>query len=269
MHIEVRGRGPALVLLHGWAMHSGIFAPLTARLENCFTLYLVDLPGHGRSLHSPVPLQREAGAAALASRVPRARWLGWSLGGLVALHAAQTRPEVVSGLVMVCASPRFVRCQDWPGGSDPLVFERFGHELARDYRGTIDRFVMLEAQGSDHAREEIRLLRDQVFAHGEASPAHLLQGLALLQDSDLRAGLWTLATPALWLAGRRDRLVSPQALRAAAALTPHATFAQIHGGGHAPFLTHADETAQAIIEFSERSPAGIRSDSLPTTGTGH
>ena len=49
MKILVRGSGPPLVMLHGWAMHGGIFAPLAARLERHFQLHLVDLPGHGRS----------------------------------------------------------------------------------------------------------------------------------------------------------------------------------------------------------------------------
>ena len=49
MHIESIGHGPPLVLIHGWAMHAGIFAPLTARLAEHFEVFLVDLPGHGRS----------------------------------------------------------------------------------------------------------------------------------------------------------------------------------------------------------------------------
>ena len=28
LHVSVSGNGPKLILLHGWAMHSGIFAPL-------------------------------------------------------------------------------------------------------------------------------------------------------------------------------------------------------------------------------------------------
>ena len=33
LHVDVIGHGPPLVLLHGWAMHGGIFAPLVEALR--------------------------------------------------------------------------------------------------------------------------------------------------------------------------------------------------------------------------------------------
>lgn len=245
---EVHGQGPALVLLHGWAMHSGIFAPLVQRLAPHFTLHLVDLPGHGRS--AGLPLTLEHAAAQVSAVVPaRALWLGWSLGGLVALHAAATRPAQVRGLVMLAASPRFVHADGWEHGMPASIFRDFATALGSDYRGTLDRFLMLEAQGSDHVREELRLLRGEVFAHGEPAADVLCDGLGLLEHSDLRAALPALSMPSLWIAGRRDRLVSPAAMRAAAALAPASRFHQVDSGGHAPFLTHADEVASALRDF--------------------
>lgn len=255
MRITQVGGGPPLVLLHGWAMHSGVFAPLVDRLRAHFTLHLVDLPGHGLNRDSVLVLELDSVARAVADATPPAPWLGWSLGGLVALHAAQSRPAAVRGLLMLCASPRFVRAPDWPQGMDPQVFESFARELARDYRGTIDRFLMLEAQGSDHVRTELRALRAQVFAVCEPSPERLLEGLAVLQGSDLRAGLPALAMPSLWIAGRRDRLVFPQAMEAAAAQAPRSRYLRIEHGGHAPFLSHADEVAEGVRAFCETLPA--------------
>ncbi len=247
---DVRGQGPALVLLHGWAMHSGIFAPLAERLAPHFTLHRVDLPGHGRSAGSGLPLTLENAAAQVSALVPaRALWLGWSLGGLVALHAAATRPAQVRGLVMMAASPRFVRADDWPHGMDASVFRDFAQALGGDYRGTLDRFLMLEAQGSDHVREELQLLRGEVFAHGEPAAGVLCDGLALLELSDLRDVLPGLPMPSLWISGRRDRLVSPVAMQAAAALAPSSRWHEVGSGGHAPFLTHADDVATALRGF--------------------
>jgi pimeloyl-[acyl-carrier protein] methyl ester esterase len=184
----------------------------------------------------------------------RALWAGWSLGGLVALHAAARTPERVRGLAMIAASPRFVRAAGWDEGMPAAVFHGFAEDLRRDYPGTLDRFLMLEAQGSAHMREELRLLRAQVFSHGEPAAEVLCDGLELLESTDLRAALPTLAMPSLWLAGRRDRLVGPAAMQAAAAMAPRGTFHLVASGGHAPFLSHAEEVADAIAELAAECP---------------
>ena len=68
LYVDHRGHGPIpLVLLHGWAMHGGVLAPLAEALEEQCTMYLVDLPGHGRSRDCGLPLEPRACAAAIVS----------------------------------------------------------------------------------------------------------------------------------------------------------------------------------------------------------
>jgi len=253
LHIEVTGTGPPLVLLHGWAMHGGVFAPLAERLRDHWTLHVVDLPGHGGSRDSSVLLTLEACADAVAACVPRAPWCGWSLGGLVALHAAATRPLQVPALAMLSASPRFVRAEDWRYGISAEIFQDFADGLRSDYRGTLERFVALEAFGSDHARDELRALRGELFARGEPAASVLADGLQLLEHMDLRSALPGLSVPSLWLAGRRDRLVDPRAMRDAASLTLTGEFHVIEQAGHAPFLTHVDAVARHLDAFLQRT----------------
>lgn len=250
LHLDIVGAGPPLVVLHGWAMHGGIFAPLVERLRDHRTLYLVDLPGHGYSRHSPLPLALAPCAQAIAAQVPAgAPWCGWSLGGLIALYAALQTPTAVPALALMCATPRFVDGPDWPQGMPQHVFDTFAQGLAQDWQATVDRFLALEAFGSDHMREEMRLLRDAVLARGAPDPRVLDEGLRLLAQTDLRQSLPSLAVPSLWLAGRRDRLVNPQAMQAAAAQAPGARYLAIEHAGHAPFLTHADAVAEALLDF--------------------
>jgi len=253
MHIETVGNGPDLVMIHGWAMHAGIFAPLTRLLGAQFRLHLVDLPGHGLSTDGNAcdPLDC---AATIARRVPRAIWLGWSLGGIVALHAALAHPDRVRGIVEIAASPRFIVGADWPHGVARETFAQFGSGLLRDYRGTIERFLALEALGSDDAQAELRELREHVFERGEPSVAALQDGLRVLDQNDLRSRLPELSMPSLWLAGRRDRLVPLNAMRWAAEQSPQSRFVEF-SSGHAPFIGHAAEVAEEIVAFAGTLPA--------------
>ena len=255
LYVEVTGSGPPLVLLHGWAMHGGVFAALVAQLQERFTVYAVDLPGHGRSRDSSVPLTLDDSARAILAQVPDvAMWCGWSLGGLVALHSAAEQPTRVSRLAMLCASPRFVRDEHgdsngWRFGVSPEILQDFASGLRMDYRGTLERFVALEAFGSDHEKMEIRALRDALFARGEPAAHVLADGLVLLETTDLRARLPGLRMPSLWLGGRRDKLVDSRAMQLAAAAAPHAQFHCFEHSGHAPFITHAADVAAVLTDF--------------------
>ena len=249
MHIETLGAGPALALIHGWAMHGGLFAPLVDRLAARYTLHLVDLPGHGHARTDASALEPAPIAAELVARVPDAVWLGWSLGGQFALRAALDHPGHVRGLVMVASSPRFVRGDDWPHGVEPQVFRDFAALLQQDYRATLEGFLALEALGSTTARDDLRSLKTQAFARGEPAQRALLEGLGLLDRLDLRAELPGLQVPSLWISGRRDRLVPAGAMPAAAALAPDARSVVIADAGHAPFLNATALVADEIDGF--------------------
>ncbi len=53
----------------------------------------------------------------------------------------------------------------------------------------------------------------------------------------------------MWLFGERDTLVPVAAAEAIAALAPTARHALVHGAGHAPFLSHPQETAGVLAAF--------------------
>lgn len=270
MQIAIRGDGPPLVMIHGWAMHGGLFGALLDRLAERRTLHLVDLPGHGRSRGDAAPLDLEACVAMIAAATPPAPWLGWSLGGLLALHAAATRPAQATALLMLCSTPRFVHADDWPHGMDVEVFRRFEAGLQENLHATVERFLALETLGCDHAKANLRALRAEVFAHGDPTSAALADGLRLLEDTDLRSFVPHLRVPSLWLGARRDRLVDPRAVAAAAALAPHARYLQLDSG-HAPFLTHADALAERILDFLSKPtarPACAQLEPLPPCGGG-
>ncbi|HSE13912.1 MAG TPA: pimeloyl-ACP methyl ester esterase BioH [Rudaea sp.] len=251
MHIESSGSGPDLILIHGWAMHGGIFAPLTPRLAERFRVHVVDLPGHGYANESDESIDPARCAASIAATLPAAIWAGWSFGGLVSLRAALEHPQSVRGIVEIAASPKFVASADWTHGVAAQIFVEFGAGLLADYRQTIERFLALETLGSAHGQQELRALKAHVFERGDPALPVLEQGLDVLRSTDLRHCLSALAVPNLWIGGRRDRLVPSAAMRWAAQHSPHGEFLEIPSG-HAPFLSHAQEVASVIATFADR-----------------
>ena len=208
-------------------------------------MYVVDLPGHGRSRDCGLPLDPHACAAAIARITPPAFWLGWSLGGTIALTAALELPRQVRGLAMLCATPKFVRDAGWPHGADGPLVHQLASDLETDYHATIERFLALEAMGSADPRGELRRLRELVFTHGEPDLRVLQEGIRILETSDRRAGLPDLRVPSAWISGRRDRLVPPQAMQWSASQCG-GSYTEIQQAGHAPFFGHADAVADAL-----------------------
>lgn len=49
IHLETFGQGKPIVLVHGWAMHTGIWREFAKQLADSYQVTCVDLPGHGRS----------------------------------------------------------------------------------------------------------------------------------------------------------------------------------------------------------------------------
>lgn len=97
---------PRIVLIHGFTQNRHCWGPLPAALSTTREVVAVDAPGHGDASAWHWSLADAAGpyADALAPRGP-VTWLGYSMGGRLALHVALARPDAVAALVLVGASP--------------------------------------------------------------------------------------------------------------------------------------------------------------------
>ena len=260
-HVDIRGQGPDLVLLHGWALHGGMWGPWVDELAAHARLHLVDLPGHGHSPREPglaAPVGLAGLARAVAGCIPRgAVLLGWSLGGMIALELVRQQPGLASALVLLATTPKFVAGDDWPHGMQAEVLNEFARGLAVDHRGTVQNFLALQARGDERSMEALRLLKRNLDAHGPPDPRALAAGLEVLRTADLRAALPAIALPTLVIAGQRDRLTPATAGRALAAALPCANFVEIAHSGHAPFLSHGRQVLDEVLAFQQRRSAPV------------
>ena len=210
----------------------------------------VDLPGHGRSRDVPMPESlTELSRLVMQAAPENSVWLGWSLGGLVALGAALGFPARVRALSLVSTTPRFVTAPDWPCAMTPEQLQAFTAELVQDYQGTVRRFLALQVHGDEHAQDALRSLRASFKACGEPNVQSLAAGLEILRTTDLRAELARLVLPTLIIAGGYDRVTPPAASVWLAELIRGVRLVNIPKAAHAPFVSHPQEFNAALKNF--------------------
>ncbi|MFW1677498.1 pimeloyl-ACP methyl ester esterase BioH [Pontibacter sp. JAM-7] len=239
---------PELVLLHGWGMSSDVWQPVLPQLASRYSLTLIDLPGLGRSARTASCHLAEIIDALLTAAPEQACWLGWSLGGQLAVECATQAPDRVKGIITVASSPCFVERDDWQCAMQEAVFAGFESALLENPKKTLSRFMMLQTQGAEAGRENLKFLRALQPNLEHAALSETLQLLRL----DSRGQLAGLQQPIMQIFGERDQLIPQSAAQACAELTGR--FVQLYSGaGHLPFLSHPEMFCSDLQQFMESS----------------
>jgi 2-succinyl-6-hydroxy-2,4-cyclohexadiene-1-carboxylate synthase len=227
---------PPLLLLHGFTQSARSFRHLASALGASGAVRAIDLPGHGAAGAVRVA-DLEESAAFVGAVGGRGTYLGYSLGGRIALTLALADPERVERLVLVGATP---------GIADPA--ERRARLLAD--AALADRLDPPGGGGLDLETFLDEWLAQPLFAHlspaaqdRDARRVNTVSGLAhsLRQNG---AGtqipshdrLGELTMPVLLVAGAHDGKFSAIAREMGERIGENATVATIPDAGHAaPF----------------------------------
>lgn len=220
VYFRVYGKGPPLIVVHGLLGSPRWWSRNMAALSERFTVFLIE------QIHAPTGGLTNAsvhldGLLAYLD-IPRASFIGHSMGGYIVADFAAERPERVDRLILV--------------NSVGIPFEwgyrRHAVNLARALPQTSLRTLPVSA---------IDALR--------AGPLRLLLGAREVIGADLRPKLGRITAPTLVVWGTRDPLI-PMALgqRLAEAM-PVAMFAALDRAGHVPMWERPDAFNSLVISF--------------------
>ena len=253
IHTETYGTGEPLILIHGWAMHTGIWRTFAKQLAQDYQVICVDLPGHGQSEKLP-EFTLENISHHLQKILPDSSCtlVGWSLGGLIALDLVNRFPLRVKSLVIIGSNPCFVKTPTWAGMKLP-VLEKFAADLTADGRGTLLRFLSLQVKGLENYKTVLKELK--VALHDcEPPEAEVLRGgLKILQQQDLRPQLARLSCRALVVLGTHDALVPVAVGEQMQSLNSNLRLNIIDKAAHVPFLSHPAQLMSILKSFMEET----------------
>jgi pimeloyl-ACP methyl ester carboxylesterase len=208
------GEGPPLVLVHGLSGAAVNFTELAPLLARGRRVLVPDLPGHGETeplegLESIDDVAEHAAAVAEYEGMLPAAVLGYSMGGVVALRLAVSRPDAVSALALVAPAgivSTTRRAEIWLAVTGALKPARVAARFRRAIAGR--RALRYPVFGIWGAAEPQALSPEAVLGFLDGPARHTDVGSsarALLKD-DPRPDLDHVRCPVFLLWGARDRL---------------------------------------------------------------
>ncbi|WP_200821268.1 malonyl-ACP O-methyltransferase BioC [Oceanicoccus sp. KOV_DT_Chl] len=233
-----------LVLLHGWGMGSNVWQGWLPLLRQRFNLHLIDLPGYGGS-DEKVPYQYDAIVAAIINVAPSSGiYLGYSLGGMLAVKLAAQHPEKVTALILLATNTKFVADAQWPWAMPETVFQQFHTSLNAKPQQALSRFMGLQIQGGGEQKTLLKAIRSLAEPVTDGT---LCSSLDLLASLNITADINSLTLPALMMFGENDNLVP-------VAVAEHFSnlaldIETVESAPHAFFISHAQTTLDKIQQF--------------------
>ena len=202
-----------------------------------------------QTIEVPDGLDFVATADALAHRGGQGVWVGYSMGGRLALRLALDTPRLVDGLVLVSGSPGIREPAE--RATRRADDERRAHDLERDGIDTfLDRW--LDQRLFETLPREAAMLEERRRGNNVPRLTHQLRALGQGAQDPLWHRLAELSMPVLLIAGGYDRASSDRARRMADAIGPNAEVEVVPRTGHAVHLEQPAEVAHRIASWVER-----------------
>jgi pimeloyl-ACP methyl ester carboxylesterase len=235
------GSGPPVVLVHGLGVSGDSMNPLANILRYSFTTFVVDLPGHGRSLRPRAPLGIEGMARLLgdwlqAAGAIRPIVVANSMGCQWATELSVLRPGLLGPLVLV-------------GPTVDPARRRRRHQLVDALRAS--------------CVEPPSLLAGVVRNTASAAPRLLHSDVRAALADRIEERLPLIAQPAVVVYGDRDAFIGPEWAAQAAMLLPSGRLVVARGATHAVQYVQPSLVAGIVGELSRDHAPCARRPSRP------
>ena len=243
IHYEVHGRGPTILLSHGYSATCRMWDGQIEALRHRFQVIVWDMRGHGQSnypadpaAYSEAATVEDMAAILRACGVQRAVIGGLSLGGYMSLAFHRVHPAMTRALMIFDTGPGFRNAdarETW-------------NQRARQRADDLDARGLAALGTSDEVR---------MSQHRDASGlAGAARGMLTQHDNSVIASLDTIAVPSIVLVGSNDTnfLAATDYM---ARKIPGAAKVVIDGAGHAANLHQPAAFNRAVETFLAGLPA--------------
>jgi 3-oxoadipate enol-lactonase len=245
VELEPRGSGPDLVILHSLLADRSAFDRAAPALARNRRVWLVNLPGYGRSSPAGTSVEDYADRIAAVLRalaLEQPDVLGNGFGGFIAVALAARHGARMRRLIAAPALVSFPEAAKQPlrGLAERVAKEGMSGALDVAIRRMFPEPFIAANPGIVEERRQALM---------QADPACFRAACLALASLDLGPVLKDITNETLVMAGSEDATTSPALARELAAGIPGAKFRSIEGCGHCPQIEDPPLFVQAVEEF--------------------
>lgn len=240
-----------VVLLHGYLENMLVWEEFASLLYKRVRVITLDLPGHGISevkgdVHTMDFLADTVIAALDTLGVERAVMVGHSMGGYVALAAAERHPERLAGLVLLSSTPNAdsEEKRENRRREQALILSGKKEALAR-----MAPAMGFAAENRKRFADVITDLTEIIHLTEDSGIVALLGGM--IERRDQNEMLQKLAVPQLFILGRRDEYITAEIAEAMVQRHPQAEVLWLEHSGHMGYVEQAEECAEGLLRWVE------------------
>jgi 3-oxoadipate enol-lactonase len=240
IYAEATGAGEPIVLCHGLGGNHAIWWQQIDAFAQGHCVITWDQRGFGNSTaHSGRTGIAEAAGDLIAVldalQLPRAHFVGQSMGAFVALRAALNHPDrslsLVLSTTLAAADPRHTRAL---------------HAAVPD-RPRRDRHPVVSADFS-RAQPDLVVLYNLISSFGTKPPvAEMVEAMASHRFGDDE--LASLALPTLFVAAANDQFCPPSVMKSAATRIPAAKVSVLQGASHSVYYEQPAAWTETVLKF--------------------
>jgi len=250
LSVDIRGDGPALLLVHGFPLDRSLWMHQVATLSG-WRRIAPDLRGLGEADAPEGGYSMAVYADDLARlldklRVAKAVVAGLSMGGYVAFEMLRRHRDRVAGLIL-CDTKAEPDTADGRKARDEMA------ALAREKgAAAVAERMVPKLLGRTTRQTQPQLVQQVTDMIARAPVSGIVGALEAMRDRpDSTPLLPTITVPTLIVVGQEDDLTPPANARTMVDAIPHAALTTIAGAGHASPLEAPTAVSRVMAEFLE------------------
>ncbi len=252
IHYKDQGKGPVIMLIHGYLETSEIWSSFAKRLSENFRVITVDLPGHGKSENADEVLTMDFMASILAKllenlNIRKVFLTGHSLGGYVTLAFAELYTDLLSGYCLF---------HSHPFADDSGKIEKRKVEAGVVEKGKKDWFIpgnitkLYATTNLQKFSESLKRSIEIALKIPDETIIAVLKGMITRPSrvSAMESG----KVPYLWILGTMDNLINCGEIQSRIRVPKNAEVIILKNSGHMGFIEEEDRSVTVITEFVKK-----------------